>query len=289
MAASTSLLHPADSMCEQKYLLGSEADGSSLSDDVGELVGRFLLGTAEHRIIVSGEEHAEQTRYAESLERILQPDTRWDEAIHAGALLRAKNADLFFSVLVSGTSDMDEANTTRLSRTLNLLQELGYYDPVLPWLHGLAQHAPERVKSKAVKLLCRAMPHKLLIELLLGSCDSRVRANAIEALWFHQTPESTKIFRDALSDPSRRVVVNALIGLCHQNDPTAREKLIGLLQHPCEMFRAAAIWACSHLYEEGAIPALQLLKTDPSEVVREKAANVLAELLYPREWIPSKP
>lgn len=235
----------------------------------------------------SAEGPADQVRYTECCERILDPGMPVDEARRCASLLRMKDPALFFSTLASVCSKMDEANADRLLRALNLVQELAQYDPLLPWLRRLTEQAPERVQSKAVKLLCKAVPDKRLVERQLRSHDSRVRANAIEALWFHQSQESTNIFRQALSDPSHRVVVNALIGLCYQNDPTASEKLIDLLQHSCEKFRVAAIWAFAHLYDERAIPSLKLLQTDSSEMVRERATKVLAELLYLREWFPS--
>jgi HEAT repeat protein len=122
----------------------------------------------------------------------------------------------------------------------------------------------------------------------MRSEDSRVRANAIEAVWFHQTPESAAIFRNALSDPCHRVVVNALVGLYYQNDETALETLISLTRHPAESFRAAAVWAFGHIYDDRAIKPLMSLVDDDSEVIREKAARVLAKLLYVRDWITSR-
>lgn len=225
--------------------------------------------------------------YAAYLEQLLQPgSTPLEQAADAAGVLRAHDAPLFFATLQSLCSSLDERLEERLCRGLELLEKLGHYDTLLPWLRMLSEQPHERVRSKAVKLLCKAMPQKNLIEKQLKSNDSRVRANAVEALWFHQSRDSTKIFRAALSDTSHRVVVNALIGLCHQKDETAMEKLIELSQHESEMFRAAVIWAFAHLYDDRAIEPLKAMTRDRSELIRKKAAYVLAKLLYVREWIP---
>jgi hypothetical protein len=186
------------------------------------------------------------------------------------------------SVLAGAPMSIDE----RLCRALDLIEKIGYYNDVLPWLCALTEKGGERVRSKAAKLLCKAMPRKPLVERLLKSNDARVRANAVEALWFHQTPDATAIFRQALSDPSHRVVVNALIGLYHQHDSLAMQQLIELSNHPSQMFRTAALWGFLCLQDDRAIGPLKSLVQDPSDVVRDKANNVLAKLLYVRDWVP---
>jgi hypothetical protein len=216
-------------------------------------------------------------RYSKSLERLLHPEsTPLDKAIHAALILRRNDPQLFFSTFASLCSTLDEGSSERLFRALELLDSLGYYDALLPWLRALTENAHARVRSKAAKLLCKAVPKKLLIERQLRSEDSRVRANAIEALWFYQTSESAIIFRNALSDPCHRVVVNALIGLYRQKDDTAMQKLIALSQHPSELVRAAVIWAFVQLDDDRAIAPLKSLVNDSCEVIREKAAHALA-------------
>jgi hypothetical protein len=262
-----------------------KADELAAPEVIRNLFGSFApaLGSP---VICDRVDRFADPHYADSLEQILQPSTSFEDARRIAASLYAKDADTFASVIASRCSESDKTSADRFSRALAIVEHLPNYDPLLPWLHGVAQGGLKHVRSKAVKLLCRAYPSRGLIERQLQSDDSRVRANAIEALWFHQTRESTKIFMDALADPSHRVVVNALIGLHHQYDPTASGKLVELLHHPSDLFRAAAVWAFAHLYDDAAIAPLQrMLETERSEIVREKAAKVLAELLYPREWI----
>lgn len=229
------------------------------------------------------------SRYSKYLERLLHPESiPLDKAVHAALILHTNDPQLFFSTFASLCSRMDEGSSERLLRALAFLENLGHYDALLPWLRALTENAHARVRSKATKLLCKAVPMKLSVQRQLSSDDSRVRANAIEALWFHQTPESTIIFRNALSDPCHRVVANALIGLYYQNDDTAMPKLIALSQHPSELVRAAVIWAFVQLDDDRAIAPLKSLVNDSCEVIRAKAANGLAKLLYGREWVPLK-
>jgi hypothetical protein len=161
------------------------------------------------------------------------------------------------------------------TRALAILDELSKDDPIVPWLRQLTDHPDERVRSKAVKVLCRLRPSKSIVDLHLQSADPRVRANAIEALWHSPGPEALPIFKSALNDMNHRVVANALVGLHYRKDPSALTMIINLTNHPSPNFRLAAIWALGAVADRRAVPALQRLLTDASEAVREKARHVL--------------
>ncbi len=115
-----------------------------------------------------------------------------------------------------------------VARALALLDGLKDYSVLFPWLRGLTACADERIRSQAVKAFCKLRSNTAVILRQLKAEDGRVRANAIEALWMIQTPEAADIFREALGDRHHRVVVNALIGLYRQNDPSAFEKTAGM-------------------------------------------------------------
>src|SRR4051812_15848382 len=104
------------------------------------------------------------------------------------------------------------------TRALAILDELSKDDPIVPLLRHLTDHPDERVRSKAVKVLCRLRPSKSIVELHLQSADARVRANAVEALWHAPGNETTPILKAALNDPHHRVVANALVGLHYRKD-----------------------------------------------------------------------
>jgi hypothetical protein len=161
------------------------------------------------------------------------------------------------------------------TRALAILDELSKDDPIVPWLRQLTDHPDERVRSKAVKVLCRLRPSKSIIELHLKSADPRVRANAVEALWHAPGTEASAVFKSALNDPHHRVVVNALVGLYYRKDPAAMNMIINMSDHPSPKFRLAIIWAMGAIADPRAVPALQKLLSDSSESVRDKAKHVL--------------
>lgn len=162
------------------------------------------------------------------------------------------------------------------ARALAILDELSKDDPIVPWLRHLTNHPDERVRSKAVKILCRLRPSKSTVDLHLQSPDPRVRANAIEALWHTPGTEAVSVFKSVLNDPHHRVVLNALVGLHYRKAPEALKMMMSLTEHSSPMFRLATVWALGTVADRRAIPALQKLLDDPSEAVREKAQRVLA-------------
>jgi HEAT repeat protein len=281
---NTALSQRSSSTIDDRILLGTLLKSDSSSQRYAIEARSYILPELPNGL---PEGSLGSMTYSQCIEWLLTAGTTpLDQAAAAAKILHAKDPRFFLATLETLCSAPEEGIEDRMCRGLELLDKLGYYDNLLPWLRVLSQHRNERVRSKAIKLLCKAVPHRPLIEQHLKSPDSRIRANAIEALWFHQSPESKAIFHSALSDPSHRVVVNALIGLCHQNDEAAWQKLIALSQHPSELFRAAVIWAFAHLYDDRAIEPLKALANDPSEIIRKKACHALARILYVQEWTP---
>lgn len=210
------------------------------------------------------------------LSAVLDPELLSIESAKRVCRLFRKADPYFFSHLsrlaFSTERSLSPAFTTR---ALAILDELSKDDPVVPWLRQLTTHPDERVRSKAVKVLCRLRPSKSTVELHLQSTDPRVRANAIEALWHTPAAEAVQIFKSVLNDLHHRVVANALVGLYYRKDPGALNTIMNLTDHPSPKFRVAMVWALGHLADRRAIPVLQKLVTDPSEAVREKAQRVL--------------
>lgn len=163
-----------------------------------------------------------------------------------------------------------------LSRAMAILDDLSKDDPIVPWLRDLTQHPDERVRSKAVKTLCRLRPDKSLIEMHLQSENARVRANAVEALWHISSREVVSVFETALTDSHHRVVANALIGLHYKKESSALDQIIQFTEHSSPMFRLAMVWALGLLADYRAIPTLKRLLEDSCPAVSEKAKRVLA-------------
>lgn len=211
------------------------------------------------------------------LNLLLDPDfLSLEEAQNVSGVMREADAGFFLKFEGLGESTSGERDLRRLERALHLFGGAGTGSNVLfPWLRSLTNHADQRIRSKAVKACCLLRPNPALVEKQLKSEDARVRANALEALWGMPGADAVAIFQEALHDPHHRVVVNALIGLHLHQPEKAVEKLLQLCVHAVPLFRAAAAWGLGHLAERRAIPALEKLAEDASDVVRERATKVL--------------
>jgi len=160
-------------------------------------------------------------------------------------------------------------------RALSLVPALGEYTALFPWLRKLSQQGDERIKSRAVKLLCELRPNAGQIARQMQDDDPRVRANAIEALWRSNIAEAGSLLRVAVSDTNHRVVGNALVGLHWQSDPSAFDRIIELCQSPDAHFRSAMAWCLGAIRDERGIPALHILSKDSSVFVRKRALRSL--------------
>ena len=167
--------------------------------------------------------------------------------------------------------------TPQLLRALSLAPAAG--DSVLmPWLKKMTQHTDDRVRSRAVKLLCEIRPNRGQIERQMLDENARVRANAIEALWNLKTAEATEIFKAALSDSNHRVVGNALVGLHLQGSPEAFAKIAENCQSPHVAVRRAMAWCLGFIRDERGLALLQTLSKDAAPVVRNRALRSLLAL-----------
>jgi HEAT repeat protein len=196
-------------------------------------------------------------------------------AAKAAAVLKEADEHFFvkFFKLASNLAAPQQA-----LRALSLLPAVGDYSVLLPLLRQLTHHTDDRVRSKAVKVLCELRPNKTLIERQMQSAEPRVRASAIEALWYVRGAETAGIFRLALSDTHHRVIANALVGLHLQQDGSAFEKMIELAAHREPLFRSAMAWALGYIMDKRAVPELEVLSKDPSIMVRKRALRSLLAL-----------
>ncbi len=167
--------------------------------------------------------------------------------------------------------------TPQILRALSLAPATGD-SALMPWLKRLTQHRDDRVRSRAVKLLCEIRPNKDQIERQMLDENARVRANAIEALWTLKTAEAAEIFKSALTDSNHRVVGNALVGLHLQGAPEAFAKITELCQSPQVAVRRAMAWCLGYIQDERGIALLQTLSKDAAPVVRNRALRSLLAL-----------
>ncbi len=211
---------------------------------------------------------------------LLDPDLLSSkEAGRAAAILRDTDRE-FFSKL-SQRNEQNQTSPRLIGQALSILEDLGDLTLLVPWLRMLTRHRDERIRSKAVKILCKARPNKELIARQLQSEDPRARANAVEAMWNTETPEALDVFHSALHDPNHRVVANALVGLYIHEEQSAITRITELGNHPSPAFRAAAAWALGQIRDRRGLPALAALAKDASPQVRKGALKSLT--LFPAE------
>jgi len=192
-----------------------------------------------------------------------------DEALRVAKRMREADPD-FFSHFASLNTNIESA--------LEVLQGIGGHDPLVWWLYGLTRHPAERIRSKAAKMVCEIRPNTELIERQLQTKDSRVRANAIEALWPVRTGRADRILREALSDTSHRVVMNALVGLYFHGKQESLDEITKFAHHSSPLFQSAAAWALGHIGDQRGVPVLEELAKGRCSMVRKRAKASLEKL-----------
>jgi len=113
-----------------------------------------------------------------------------------------------------------------------------------------------------------------LLEAALNSWDARVRANALEALDRREVGDG--VFLRFTRDPNPRVRANVARALIHRGRDEGRQVLEQMLSGD-EAERISGLWAFSRTHPEGFSRTAQMLaEQDPSQRVRQKAAELLA-------------
>jgi hypothetical protein len=162
-----------------------------------------------------------------------------------------------------------------LRRALDILEAFDNLSLFVRWLQRLTYRRDERIRSKAAKLICGMGLNTALVERHLGSEDSRVRANTVEALWGTMTKEAEAIYLEALNDGCHRVVANAIVGLYPIDKVLAMETLKQLTEHSSPMFRLAMVWVIGKIGDGEGVELLQRLSRDHSPAVSKKAQTAL--------------
>ena len=102
----------------------------------------------------------------------------------------------------------------------------------------------EVIRASTVSYVGRQHDANLIADLiqLLHDGDSRVRANALEALGHFKQVVDRNIFIDMLSDPNHRVQSAAMVIVDELGGVPLDGRLTAMVQHSSEMMRASAIY-----------------------------------------------
>jgi HEAT repeat protein len=204
--------------------------------------------------------------------------TQFEVAQKLFTLFRQKDPQ--FAMKLSEIIDRPEtlAVNLLLRRALKILETIDNLPSFVRWLQRLTYRQDERIRSKAVKLICGIGLSANFMQRSLGSEDGRVRANTVEAFWGRTAQEAEAIFLGALHDEHHRVVANAIVGLYPINKDLALERLNHMTEHASPMFRLAAAWTIEKIGDGKIVEWLQRLIQDDSPAVRRRAETTLAKL-----------
>jgi hypothetical protein len=123
-------------------------------------------------------------------------------------------------------------------------------------LAQLLHHPDLQVRSKAALLVGKSNKDAKWVSQQMSGVDSRVRANALEALWGVESEDCRHVFLDALNDPANRVVGNSIRGLYMLGMPSAIGLILTILAHADDGFRKTGMWLMGEIGDLRFLPVL---------------------------------
>ena len=149
-------------------------------------------------------------------------------------------------------------------------------------LAQLLHHANPQVRSKAALLVGKSTKDVKWVAQRMTEVDSRVRANAIEALWGVESEDCRDVFMDALGDPANRVVGNGILGLYLLGLPSAIGSILATLVHSDDGFRKTGIWLMGETGDLRFLPVLARLMKESTPALRPYVFRTFAKLKQKR-------
>jgi hypothetical protein len=123
----------------------------------------------------------------------------------------------------------------------------------------------------------------------MSETDSRVRANALEALWGVESEDCRQVFLDALDDPANRVVGNGILGLYLLGVPAAINSVLAMIAHSDEGFRKTGIWLMGEMGDLRFLPVLARLMKESAPALRPYVFRTFAKLKQKRSRLAALP
>jgi HEAT repeat protein len=164
-------------------------------------------------------------------------------------------------------------------RTLEIVAAISRNERLTLALTKLLRHPNARIRSKVTLLLARGARNMAWIERQLAEAEPRVRANAVEGLWYAEdTERKRRLLWQAAEDAHHRVIGNALVGLCRMGDREAVRRLEELAVHGSPSVRATAAWAMGEVGLEQFLHVLPGMVRDEDRAVRTNVLRALARL-----------
>lgn len=156
-------------------------------------------------------------------------------------------------------------------RLMDILSEISSGQRVLPWLMRLLRHSNDNLRSKVVLMIGRRSRSVRWLAQRLAESDTRVRANAVEALWDVDHGDVRELLESAARDADDRVAGNALLGLYRLGECTAIPDILAMAGNASAMFRSTAAWVMGESGDTRFSEAAAAMLRDADPVVRKRA------------------
>jgi hypothetical protein len=156
-------------------------------------------------------------------------------------------------------------------RLLEIVDRISDGNRLLPSLMRILRHDNPYLRSKAVLMIGRSGKSISWIEKRLQESDTRVRANAIEAIWSVDSPQARELLNWATQDGNNRVVGNALVGLYRMGESSSLAKMAKMAGHDSPAFRRTAAWAMGETGDPRFSEVLGRMIADDNGDVRKSA------------------
>jgi hypothetical protein len=176
-------------------------------------------------------------------------------------------------------------------RLLEIIDKISDGKRILPSLMRLLRNDNPYLRSKVVLMIGRSGQSLGWIEKRLQETDTRVRANAIEAMWGIDSEQARQLLLWATRDSNNRVVGNALVGLYRLGEISALAELVKMAGHDAPAFRRTAAWVMGETGDARFSEILGRMIADSNANVRKTAfaavrrvRTAAAQVAQAAEW-----
>ncbi len=186
--------------------------------------------------------------------------SRTDEAVAAARVISQIGSpiDTDLEAVLGATlgEPNSAANASRVIRLLELLEVASAHPRFYLFQMELLSYPDSGVRSKSALLICRSSKSAALVGRMLLDADTRLQANAVEALWTFEPAEASPLLLIAARSKTPRVAANAAVGLHRIGDPASLRLLFRMAQEDNPDRRTSAAWAIGETGDPRFLPFL---------------------------------
>jgi hypothetical protein len=173
----------------------------------------------------------------------------------------------------------DTLEGSMAERALDILDEISPRNRLVPVLSHLTRNSNPKIASKATLIIGKRVSGvAFTIRLMAEETNPRVRANALEAVWGHDSAPVKKLFWKHVDDSYHRVAGNAIVGLYLAGEEKANSVVTRLALDLRQEFRMMAAWTMGRMGSPDFIPTLTPLLKDQDPAVRRAALRSLQNI-----------